>query len=147
MSNYSYLRPLCAIFAGVIADRISTKKISIIMFLLASISSLSYVFILNLSVTHMIIITNISISMIAFFSLRGIYFSLLRENLIPTKFTGFSVGIISLVGFLPDVYVGSLFGYYLDNFEIQSAFQICFSFIFFILCIGLIASLYLKKKI
>ena len=33
MSNLSYLRPLCAIFAGLIADKISATKLSIYLFI------------------------------------------------------------------------------------------------------------------
>ena len=33
VSNLSYLRPLCAIFAGLIADKISATKLSIYLFI------------------------------------------------------------------------------------------------------------------
>ena len=84
--------------------------------------------------------------MIAVFSLRGIYFSLLKENVIPVKFTGISVGIISLVGFFPDIYVGPLFGYYLDNLDIFNAFKNCFYFLFIVSLAGIVSSLYLKEN-
>ena len=38
MSNLSYLRPVCAIFAGLIADKISATRLSIYLFITLTIA-------------------------------------------------------------------------------------------------------------
>ena len=84
--------------------------------------------------------------MIAVFSLRGIFYSLLQEVKLPINITGVSVGIISFIGYMPDIYIGPVFGYFLDKPEKIQAFQYCFFLLLVLTCSGLIASLFLKKK-
>ena len=149
MSNLSYLRPVCAIFAGLIADKISATKLSIYLFLALIIAFLYLGLISTIFNLEILIIINIMISMAAVFALRGIYFCYLQETKIPTNIIGFSVGIISLIGFFPDVYIGPVFGYFLDTYTKVEAFNLCFLFLLILSLIGLYSSLKLhnaKKK-
>ena len=82
--------------------------------------------------------------MVAVFSLRGIYFCYLKEINIPTKVTGLTVGIISLIGYFPDIYIGPFFGFILDNYEKSDAFNKCFLFLFFISLLGACSALLLN---
>ena len=81
------------------------------------------------------------------FALRGIFYSLLEESHIPKIITGAAVGIISFIGYFPDVFVGPLFGFLLDLNDINKSFQIFFIFLFLISLVGLITSIYLKKSL
>ena len=149
MSNLSYLRPLCAIFAGLIADKISATKLSIYLFISLIIAFLYLGFISTIFNLEILIMINIMISMAAVFALRGIYFCYLKETKIPTNVIGFSVGIISLIGFFPDVYIGPVFGYILDTYSIVKAFNLCFIFLLILSLIGFYSALKLhnsKKK-
>ena len=94
-----------------------------------------------------IIYLNFIISLISIFSLRGIFYSLLKETNIPYSITGISVGIISLIGYFPDVIIGPVFGYLLGNSNNLSDYQNCFIFLFIISLFGLISSLVLPKKV
>ena len=150
MSNLSYLRPVCAIFAGLIADKISATKLSIYLFITLTIAFVYLGIISTIFYLEILIMINIMISMAAVFALRGIYFCYLQETKIPTNIIGFSVGIISLIGFFPDVYIGPVFGYFLDTYAKVEAFNLCFLFLLILSLIGLYSSLKLhnaKKKI
>ena len=149
MSNLSYLRPLCAIFAGLIADKISATKLSIYLFMSLIMTFLYLGFISTIFNLEILIMINIMISMAAVFALRGIYFCYLQETKIPTNVIGFSVGIISLIGFFPDVYIGPIFGYFLDTYTKVKAFNLCYLFLFILSLIGFYSALKLhnaKKK-
>ena len=140
MSNLSYLRPICAISAGIIADKISATKQSIYLFIILSISFL-YISLISLTMNiEILIFINVITSMIAVFALRGVYFCYLKETNIPSNVTGLSVGIISLIGFFPDVYIGPVFGYFLDNYNKELSYNLCYIFLFIISVIGLISS-------
>ena len=89
---------------------------------------------------------NFMVSLVAIFSLRGIFYCLLKETKIPVSITGISVGIISLIGYFPDVFIGPVFGILLANNSI-SDFQNCFTFLLILSFIGYILSLFLPKKI
>jgi nitrate/nitrite transporter NarK len=141
MSNLSYLRPLCAISAGLIADKISSIKLSIYLFILLIISFFYLSFFSIIFNLEIVIIINIIISMASVFALRGIYFCYLQETKIPAKVIGFSVGIISLIGFFPDVYIGPVFGYFLDTYDTVSAFSLCYIFLLVLSLIGFFSAL------
>ena len=147
MSNLSYLRPLCALFAGLIADKISATKLSIYLFISLIMAFLYLGFISTIFNLEILIMINIMISMAAVFALRGIYFCYLQETKIPTNIIGFSVGIISLIGFFPDVYIGPLFGYFLDAYSKVEAFNLCYLFLLILSLIGLYSALKLHNSV
>ena len=147
MSNLSYLRPICALFAGLIADKISATKLSIYLFISLIMAFLYLGFISTIFNLEILIMINIMISMAAVFALRGIYFCYLQETKIPTNIIGFSVGIISLIGFFPDVYIGPLFGYFLDAYSKVEAFNLCYLFLLILSIIGLYSALKLHNSV
>ena len=95
---------------------------------------------------EILIMINIMISMAAVFALRGIYFCYLQETKIPTNIIGFSVGIISLIGFFPDVYIGPVFGYFLDTYSKVEAFKLCYLFLLILSLIGFYSALKLHNS-
>ena len=146
VSNLSYLRPISAILAGVIADRITSKLSSKIMFILLIISYSCFSFLNMDSKLIFLLFVNFTISMIAIFAMRGIFYSLLKETSIPISITGISVGIIYLIGYLPDVFIGPVFGYFLDQKDGIESFKFCFRFLLLITIIGFLATLLISEK-
>ena len=49
------------------------------------------------------------------FALRGLYFAIMEEGNIPLAVTGTAVGLASIVGYLPDIYMAPLMGIVIDN--------------------------------
>ena len=49
------------------------------------------------------------------YSIRALYFAVLKEANISFALTGTAVGIISVVGYSPDIFAGPIMGYLLDN--------------------------------
>jgi nitrate/nitrite transporter NarK len=58
---------------------------------------------------------NIFISYFGAFGLRGVYFALIEETRIPNDHTGKAVGLISVVGFTPEIFFGPISGRILDH--------------------------------
>jgi hypothetical protein len=54
------------------------------------------------------------VSFAAVFGLRGVYFALLEENRTPARYTGAAVGMVSLVGFTPEIFFAPVAGRILD---------------------------------
>jgi hypothetical protein len=61
-----------------------------------------------------IIYLNLFISIFAVFALRGIYFALLEENRTPKFLTGAAVGMVSVIGFTPEIFFAPIAGRILD---------------------------------
>lgn len=114
MAASTYLRPIAALVAGIIADRFSaTRSIGVAFFILAIVFSALAMLTPDM-VGVSILIANIFVSLFAIFALRGIYFALLEETRMPRRITGAAVGMISFVGFAPEVFFGSVAGRILD---------------------------------
>jgi sugar phosphate permease len=110
----AYVRPVGALAAGIIADRLTaTRSIG------ASFAILLLVFaLLAVATPDMVgvpfVIANLFVSLFAVFALRGIYFALLEETQTPRHITGTAVGMVSFVGFTPDIFFGPVSGRILD---------------------------------
>tara|TARA_B100000900_G_C20491358_1_gene679692 strand:- start:739 stop:1083 length:345 start_codon:yes stop_codon:yes gene_type:complete len=48
------------------------------------------------------------------YALRGVYFALLEENQTPKNLTGAAVGLVSIIGYTPDVFFAPITGRILD---------------------------------
>lgn len=108
----SFLRAGAALSAGFIADRwLGTRPTIQLCF---AILLGTYGFFLFISPQPSIVwwmVGSMALSCIAFFSLRGIYFALLEDTGIPRHLTGTAVGVISFVGFTPEIYMGPMTGW------------------------------------
>ena len=90
------------------------------------------------------IITFISVA-IGVYSLRPLYFAIMEEGKIPYALTGTAVGIVSVVGYTPDIFVGPLMGLLLDNSPGEAGHRHLFLFLAMFACLGLAASIMFRK--
>jgi MFS family permease len=111
----SYLRPVGAIAAGLIADRFSSSKIITASFLLLVLSYAALAVAVPSAAWMNLIFMNLLVSYFAVFALRGIYFALLDEIKTPKHLTGSTVGFVSLVGYTPDIFFAPIAGRILDH--------------------------------
>lgn len=114
VSYAAYLRPIGAITAGFLVDRFSAKKIISINF---AILVLVYTLLSLITPDQnnlLMLLANLIVSFIAVYALRGVYFALIGETNIPITTTGTAVGVISVLGYTPDVFFNSLAGRLLD---------------------------------
>ena len=100
-----WIRAVMPIIAGLIADRLGRGRVVILSFLVTS-AALSIFMLVPGSpdLTWMLVSTVVLISL-GIFSLRGVYFALIKGTDIPAHLSGLAVGVISLIGFTPDIIV------------------------------------------
>lgn len=82
--------------------------------------------------------------MVGVYAVRALYFAVFQEAGIPLKYTGTAVGIISLAGFTPDIFMGPWMGHFLDKYPGAPGHQYVFMLLAAFSSVGLIASLLLK---
>ncbi|RLD48439.1 MAG: MFS transporter [Bacteroidetes bacterium] len=143
VSNASYIRAVSAIAAGFIVDRLSASKVISFLF---GILVISYVLLSILKPDeHMVtvIISNIIITFIAVYALRGVYFAMLEETKVSGKLTGTAVGLISVIGYTPDAFFNSLAGRILDASPGLKGYQHFYLVLAVFSVVGLLATLLL----
>jgi len=71
----------------------------------------------------------------------------MQEGYIPLALTGTAVGLISVVGYTPDIFATPLIGYLLDQYPGMLGHQYVFMILVLFSILGLLASLKFAKLI
>jgi len=140
-----WLRPIAAISAGILADKISSSKMilgSFMFMLLGGIIMGSGA--LDLTITWLILLA-IASTCLGVFALRGLYFALMAEAKIPWHATGSAVGMASILGYTPDIYMGPLMGHLLDSSPGNTGHQHVFLLLVGFSVVGILTTLVFRK--
>lgn len=142
-----YLRPISAISIGYIADKFLPSKLLIPSFSILIIASI----ILGFGFfNHQPIFLSFTVFVFMAFgtySLRGLYFAIIEETKTPIQLTGTLVGIISVVGFTPDIFMSLFNGYMLGENPTVLEYQQLFTIFTIIPFVGLLAALGFRKSL
>jgi sugar phosphate permease len=141
----SLTRPIAAIFAGILADRIIASRVILLMFCMLICSFSSFIFIDGSAPWITVVFINIFVTFFAVFAIRGIYFALIHEINTPSQITGTTIGIVSFVGFTPEIFFGSISGRILDANPGLVGHQNYFIFLTIIASIGIGTTWLLRK--
>ncbi|MFK7734134.1 MAG: nitrate/nitrite transporter [Pseudomonadales bacterium] len=141
-----FLKPLAALIAGLTADKIGVAKTIGIIFTLMMVSFAVFAFLPSSANLLPLMLLNVAVISIGVFAMRGIYFALLDEGGIPLKVTGTAAGIVSVLGFTPDIFMPLLGGVLIDQFPGQQGYQYFFMTTAAICLIGLLATVCLYKR-
>lgn len=136
-----WMRPLAALAGGLLADRFRTTRTigAAYLILLATFTSL---WLLDPETAGTWLLwLQVILAGLAVFAIRGIYFALLQEAGIPHRYTGTAVGIVSLVGFMPDAFAHLLFGWFIDTFEGALGYRYHFGLLALVSLAGILAVL------
>jgi len=109
-----WIRAFAAIGAGFLGDRIDSSRVVLWGFVLLIVGSL-VIAAAPAPGVEWVLITTIVATSVGIFALRGVYFALLAEGAVPMISTGSAIGLVSVIGFTPDVFMGPLMGVLLDN--------------------------------
>ena len=143
-----YLRIISALIAGLIADRVTSIKLVTTLFIITLVGQAA-LFGFHPQTNYQVLLAccTLIIVFVSIVSLRAVYFSLLTQSHIPAHNLGTCIGIISLVGFTPDIFFHALTGRILDAEPGIIGFQNYYLVTMVISLLGLLASLKLSKWI
>jgi len=110
-----FIRPVIGVLIGVLADRTETTFWLMLSFVVAFFGAL--LFASGLVSTSATALFFISILVVAtgVYAARSLYFAVMQRGQIPLVLTGTAVGLISLIGYTPDIFAGPAMGYLLDS--------------------------------
>jgi nitrate/nitrite transporter NarK len=137
----AWVRPVAAIGAGLLADRFTASRVSTFCFATMIASYLWFGLTDPVPATPWVLYANVLVSCAAVFGLRGVYFALLEEGSVPLATTGTAVGLVSVIGYTPDVFVALAGGWLLDHSPGIPGHQHFFLFLAAFAVTGFVASL------
>ena len=141
----AWVRPFAAIGVGLFADRISSTRATAICF--ASMIASYFLFVITEpSAGHLnILYITIFFSAVAVYGLRGVYFAIMEETHIPAAYTGTAVGVISLVGYTPDIFIMPIAGWLIVKTPGPAGHQHFFAVLMGLSLLGLLATLAVRR--
>lgn len=134
-----WIRPAAAIAAGAIADRVRPSRAVAAGFVMMSLGYAAFALVPPGALATLWVKT--AVVALAAFALRGIYFALMEEGQIPMAYTGTVVGLVSVVGYTPDVVQPLAVGVLLDTFPGAAGHRVYYAILASLAVLGAIAAL------
>lgn len=142
-----WIRPIAAVSIGWIADKYVPSKWIVVSFTFMGIFSSLLGFGVLDALPILVSIIAFILMVIGTYSLRGLYFAIIEEAKIPLEITGTLVGIISFVGYTPDIFMSLLSGYMLGENPTVIEYQNLFQLFSLFPLLGLLATIGFRKYI
>ena len=110
-----FVRPIIGVLIGILADRSQTTFWLIISFVISFFGALLFATGIISHSTTLLFFLSILIVATGVYAARSLYYAVMERGQIPIVLTGTAVGLISVVGYTPDIFAGPAIGYLLDN--------------------------------
>jgi nitrate/nitrite transporter NarK len=142
-----WIAPVAAVAAGLVADKIGIARAVVGFFILMTVGFLIFALVPGAPNLVPLLLINAAVISAAVFALRGIYFALMEQGGIPVAVTGTAVGVVSVIGYTPDIFVPALAGVILDAYPGAEGYQIFFLVIGGLSFLGLMAAFIVYRKV
>ena len=110
-----WMRPIGGIAAGFIGDWITPEKVLSILLALASLSLAMMAFLPSSAATLFMLAVVLLIGLLTY-AVRGLYWATLGGCNVPNNIKGLAIGIISMIGYFPEVYLPLLSAALIDHY-------------------------------
>ena len=141
-----WMRPIGGIGGGWLGDKFSNISVLIVALVLVTLAMVGLIVFPALNSLGLLIGTVIFIGLMTY-AIRGLYWAILDSCDIPLRITGLAIGIVSVVGYLPDTFIPLINGYLTDTYPGKAGYNLYFGYIAFIGVLGTLAALTLRARI
>ena len=134
-----WMRPIGAVAAGFIGDRYNRERVlAVLMF--SGTLALTGLILLPLTAGAGMLLAVVMFIGLATYAIRGIFWATLDSCEVPTRIKGLAIGVISLIGYSPDIYLPLINGYLLDKYPGKPGYSIYFAGIVFMGLLGTLSA-------
>lgn len=140
-----FLRPVLGLIIGLFASSIKSTNFLVACFIFLIVGSSIFASGINAPNLNLLFLVSVTIVAVGTYSARFIYFAVMQEGRIPLYLTGTAVGIISFIGYTPDIFSGPLIGVLLDNNPGEYGHQLVFAVLGIFSILGLVAAIGFKR--
>ncbi|MFM0023658.1 MFS transporter [Paraburkholderia azotifigens] len=141
-----WMRPIGGIGGGFLGDRFSKVTVLIIALFLASLSLIGLVAAPQIS-SHVMLVFLVLFIGVLTYAIRGLYWSLLDRCNVPVETMGLAIGLISVLGYSPDVFLPLINGYLTQNYPGVRGYQMYFGYVAAVSAVGGCAGLVLRNML
>jgi MFS family permease len=141
-----WMRPVGGIGGGWLGDRFTNLRVLTWALALAGVGMLGLITLPMLHIVPVVVVLVVFIGLMTY-AIRGLYWAVLDQCPIPERITGLAIGIISVVGYSPDVLLPLINGWITQKVPGMLGYQIYFTYVLVMGSLGVVAALALKKRI
>lgn len=136
-----FIRPIVGVGIGFLADRSKPSIYLSVGFLISIFGAGIFALGIPIAGAHSLFFISITIMALGVYTARVLYFAVFEEGNIPLALTGTAVGVVSFVGYTPEVFAGPAIGYFLDATPGKTGHQNVFWMLLIFSVVGLLASI------
>lgn len=136
----AWIRPFAALAGGWLATRSSASRVAAGCFVILMIGFGAMASIAIVPGLVAMLVSQIATACVAVYGLRGVYFALFEQASVPLAATGTAVGIVSVIGYTPDIFSGLVLGVILDAHPGAAGHQLYFAVTAAVAGVGLLAT-------
>lgn len=111
-----FWRAVMAVTAGFVADRYGASRTVLVAFGLLFGACVVFAVAPTGANLMWLLWINAAALGAATYALRGVFYALLDEGRVPMDLTGLTVGVVSVIGYAPDVFIPPLKGWLIDRY-------------------------------
>ncbi|MHA6195854.1 MFS transporter [Pseudomonas wadenswilerensis] len=141
-----WMRPIGGIGGGWLGDKFSNVSVLIVAMLLATLGVFGLIVFPGLNSLGLLIATVIFIGLMTY-AIRGLYWAILDTCDIPLRITGLAIGIVSVVGYLPDTFIPLINGYLTEHYPGALGYKLYFGYIGAVGLVGTLAAVVLRGRV
>lgn len=141
-----WMRPIGGIGGGWLGDKFSNVSVLIVALLLATLGIFGLIVFPAMNSLGLLIATVIFIGLMTY-AIRGLYWAILDTCAIPLRITGLAIGIVSVVGYLPDTFIPLINGYLTEHYPGAFGYQLYFGYIGAVGLVGTLAAVVLLGRV
>ena len=142
----NWLKPAGAVGAGLLADRAGVARTVTGCFAALLLAFAFFAAAPESRSPYGLFVAVGAVAALATFGLRGIYYALLEEGGVPRAVTGTATGVVSVVGYTPDIFVPLVGGVILDAYPGEAGYRHFFGLNAIVCGVGLAAALFLVRR-
>ncbi|MEB7754896.1 MFS transporter [Staphylococcus pseudoxylosus] len=134
------------ILGGIIADRLHSR--TKVIFISSLALTLSFVLFLTLPSNYVllwIVISNFIFALFFIYVIRSQYFAIIDDLGFSQSLTGRVSGVVSCFGYMPDMFMFTMIGSWLDRFSGKDGFNLMFIYAI-VMCIGCVLISYILHR-
>ena len=139
-----YIRPFASVGGGILADRLGRPRIMTIGFAIMAAGTFAIALFPSMSVSVFVILC--AIIFVGMYCNYGIVFSLMDVGGIPMEVSGTAIGLISTIGYLPEVFCPFLAGVVLDTYS-EAGYKYYFLAMGVIMLIGIVGIMIWNRSV
>ncbi|PFH11226.1 sugar phosphate permease [Collimonas sp. PA-H2] len=140
-----WMRPIGGIGGGFLGNRFSNENVLAGAMLLAAAGLVGLMILPEYANTYVLLAFVLLIGTMSY-TVRGLYWALLDKCQVPAAVIGLAIGVVSMVGYLPDVFLPEINAAVLTKFPGLTGFKVYFGYIALCGVLGAVGVFYFKKS-